>query len=119
MASKVDWYYHRPGCTTCGKSQNFLNHRKIEVKETVNALKVRFEPKQALEMVRGASRVIVAKGKKVVSFDMMHDPPDDETLLAHILGPSGKLRAPVIRRGSTLLIGFAEAEFARVLDGGK
>ena len=45
------------------------------------------------------------------------DPPDDETLLAHIIGPSGKLRAPVIRRGSTLLIGFAEDEFAKVLGG--
>jgi hypothetical protein len=46
---------------------------------------------------------------------MKRDPPDDETLLAHIIGPSGKLRAPVIRRGSTLLIGFAEEEFAKVL----
>ena len=111
----VDWYYHRPGCTTCGKSQSFLNRRKIDVKETVNAAKVRFAPREALELVRGAGRVVVAKGKKVVTFDMKRDPPDDETLLAHILGPSGKLRAPVIRRGSTLLIGFAEEEFARVL----
>jgi arsenate reductase-like glutaredoxin family protein len=115
MASKVDWYYHRPGCITCGKSQSFLNRRKIDVKETVNAAKVRFEPAEALKMARGASRVVVAKGKKVVTFDMKHDPPDDETLLAHIIGPSGKLRAPVIRRGSTMLVGFAEQEFARVL----
>ena len=57
----------------------------------------------------------MAKGKKVLDFDMKHDPPDDETLLAHIIGPSGKLRAPVIRHGSTLLIGFAEDEFAKVL----
>ncbi len=50
-----------------------------------------------------------------LDYDMKRDPPDDETLLAHIIGPSGKLRAPVIRRGSTLLIGFAEDEFAKVL----
>jgi len=111
----VDWYYHRPGCTTCGKSQAFLEKKKLEVKEQVNAGKIRFEPKQALELVRQANRVIVAKGKKVVDFDMKRDPPDDETLLKHIIGPSGKLRAPVIRRGSTLLIGFAEDEFAEVL----
>ncbi len=59
--------------------------------------------------------MIVAKGKKVVDFDMKRDPPDDEMLLKHIIGPSGKLRAPVIRQGSTLLIGFAEDEFAKVL----
>ena len=100
---------------TCKKSQEFLANRKIAVKETVNGAKVRFEPDAALELVRQASRVVVAKGKKVVDFDMKRDPPDDETLLKHIIGPSGKLRAPVIRRGSTLLIGFAEGEFAKVL----
>jgi arsenate reductase-like glutaredoxin family protein len=114
MAS-VDWYYHRPGCATCGKSQAFLERQKFAVKETVNAAKIRFEPAAALELARQASRVVVAKGKKVLDFDMKRDPPDDETLLAHIIGPSGKLRAPVIRRGSTLLIGFAEDEFAKVL----
>jgi arsenate reductase-like glutaredoxin family protein len=115
MASVVDWYYHRPGCTTCGKSQAFLERKKLVVKEQVNAAKVRFEPAAALELVRQAGRIVVAKGKKVVDFDMQRDPPDDETLLAHIIGPSGKLRAPVIRRGSTFLIGFAEDEFAKVL----
>jgi arsenate reductase-like glutaredoxin family protein len=114
MAS-VDWYYHRPGCTTCGRSQAFLERKKLAVKEQVNAAKIRFDPKQALELVRQAGRVVVAKGKKVVDFDMKRDPPDDETLLKHIIGPSGRLRAPVIRRGSTLLIGFAEDEFAEVL----
>ena|ERR1700685_2310275 len=113
--AKLDWYYHRPGCTTCGKSQDFLARKKIDVDETVNAAKVRFDPKQALELARGASRVVVAKGKKVVSFDMRKDPPDDDVLLAHLLGPSGKLRAPVMRRGSTLLVGFAEDEFAKIL----
>jgi arsenate reductase-like glutaredoxin family protein len=100
---------------TCGKSQEFLAKRKISVKETVNAKKVRFESAAALVLVRLAERVVIAKGKKIVDFDMKRDPPDDETLLAHILGPSGNLRAPVIRRGSTLLIGFAEDEFAKVL----
>ncbi len=119
MGSRIDWYYHRPGCTTCGKSQSFLQRRKIEVKELVNAAKVRFEPRQALEMARGASRIVVAKGKKVVTFDMKKDPPDDETLLKHLIGPSGKLRAPVIRRGSTMLVGFDEEHFDRVLDPGK
>jgi arsenate reductase-like glutaredoxin family protein len=114
--TKVDWYYHRPGCVTCKKSQDFLERSGIDVKETVNAVKTRFDPAEALQMARGASRIVVARGKNVVAFDMKRDPPDEETLLKHLIGPSGKMRAPAIRRGSTLLIGFNEEEFARVLN---
>ena len=51
---------------------------------------------------------MVAKGKKVVTFDLRKDLPDDETLLAHLLGPTGNLRAPTLRRGKTLYVGFSE-----------
>lgn len=58
----------------------------------------------------------MAKGKKVVAFDLKKDKPDDETLLAHMLGPTGNLRAPTIRKGKTLLVGFNEDVYADVLD---
>jgi hypothetical protein len=59
-------------------------------------------------------KVFVAKGKKVVSFDMKA-PPDDETLVAHLLGPTGNLRAPTLRRGRTLLVGFSAEAYQQVL----
>jgi len=59
--------------------------------------------------------VLVAKGKKIVSFDMKEDPPDRETLLAHLLGPTGNLRAPTLRRGKTLLVGFNDELYRQVL----
>ncbi|MBL8798867.1 MAG: hypothetical protein JNM56_33595 [Planctomycetia bacterium] len=62
-------------------------------------------------MAKTAERIVVAKGKKVVTFDMKQ-PPDDDTLAAHLLGPTGNLRAPTIRRGRTLLIGFNEEAYA-------
>lgn len=49
----------------------------------------------------------VAKGKKIVTFNMKKDPPDDDTLLAHLLGPTGNLRAPTIKQGKTLYVGFS------------
>jgi arsenate reductase-like glutaredoxin family protein len=55
--------------------------------------------------------VIVAKGKKVVTFDMKKDAPDDDTLLAHLLGPTGNLRAPTLRMGKTLLVGFSDEAY--------
>jgi hypothetical protein len=59
----------------------------------------------------------VGRGKKVVTFDMRKDPPDDETLLAHLLGPTGNLKAPTLRKGKTLLVGFSEEAYREALGG--
>jgi hypothetical protein len=48
---------------------------------------------------------------------MKTDPPDAETLLAHLLCPSGNLRAPTLRVGETLLVGFKEEAYREVLGG--
>jgi hypothetical protein len=70
---------------------------------------------QALELARSAARVVVGRGKKVVTFDMKKDPPDDDTLAAHLLGPTGNLKAPTVRVRDTLLVGFSEAAYRQVL----
>ena len=49
---------------------------------------------------------MVAQGKKVRTFNMKSDAPDDAELLKLMLGRSGSLRAPTLRRGTTLLVGF-------------
>ena len=61
-----------------------------------------------MELAAGASQVWVAKGKKVVHFDMKKDSPDDDTLAKHLLGPTGNLRAPTLRVGKKLIVGFNE-----------
>jgi hypothetical protein len=71
-------------------------------------------PADALELARKVDRVIAAKGKKVTSF-AMPDNPDDETLLEHLLGPTGNLRAPAAMVGRTLVIGFSEDVYREVL----
>ena len=57
----------------------------------------------------------MAKGKKVVTFDMKKDPPDEATLLKHLLGPTGNLRAPTIQTGTTLLVGYHDEAYRSVL----
>lgn len=84
--------------------------------EETSATKERKGAKEALELARSVSQIVVARGKKVVTFDMQADPPDDETLLAHLLGPTGNLRAPTIRKGKTLLVGFSEEAYKEVLE---
>ena len=57
----------------------------------------------------------MAKGKRVVRFDLKKDAPDEETLRKHLLGPTGNLRAPTIRKGKTMIVGFNEEVYADML----
>jgi hypothetical protein len=67
-------------------------------------------------LAKTADKIIVVKGKKVVTFEIGKDcPPDDDTLAAHLLGPTGNLRAPTIRRGKTLVVGFNEEAYRQYL----
>jgi hypothetical protein len=81
----------------------------------VDAGKERKGRDEAIRLARSADTVVVAKGKKVVTFDMKGAPPDDDTLAAALLGPSGNLKAPTLRVGATLLVGFGEAAYRQVL----
>jgi hypothetical protein len=52
----------------------------------VDATKDRRGREQALELALAAAVVVVGRGKKVVTFDIKKEPPDDDTLAAHVLG---------------------------------
>jgi hypothetical protein len=82
----------------------------------VDAKKVRKGRDEALALARTVERVVVAKGKKVTVFDMK-TPPDDDTLAAALLGPTGNLRAPTLRLGETLIVGFGEPAYEQELGG--
>jgi arsenate reductase-like glutaredoxin family protein len=100
---------------TCGRAQEFLARENVSVKVQADAKKVRFDREAALALARQADEIWVAKGKSLVHVDLRRDPPTDEALAALILGPSGNLRAPALRRGGKLLIGFDPATYAAVL----
>ncbi len=100
---------------TCGKTQGFLARVKIETAEQVDAKKVRMGPEQALGVLKGVDQLYVAKGSKVVHLDLKKDRPERATLLGLLLGPSGNLRAPTLRKGRILLVGFDEPTYKAVL----
>ena len=64
-------------------------------------------------MAKTAGTIHVARGKKVVTIDM-RDPPDDDTLAGLLLGPSGNLRAPTLRKGKVLYVGFSEEAYRKL-----
>ncbi len=87
------------------------------VGETVDAAKARQDRDAALRLAKSVRRVVTGRGKNVVTFDMKKSPPDDDTLAANILGPTGNLKAPTLRIGDTLLVGFNEEAYKQVLGG--
>jgi arsenate reductase-like glutaredoxin family protein len=99
----------------CKNAQGFLEAQRLKIQDTEDARRKPHGPEEALALARSADRVVVARGKKVVTFDMKADPPDDETLLAHLLGPTGNLRAPTLRRGKTLVVGFSAETYRQEL----
>lgn len=72
--------------------------------------------KDALSLLDGVSELLVARGRKTLRFDLAAgERPDEETLLSLLLGRSGKLRAPAVRVGSRLVVGFGEEMYQSVL----
>lgn len=62
--------------------------------------------------MKAASKVYVAKGKKVEEFD-----PGGRAgakVVAAMLGPTGNLRAPCLRVGKTVIVGFNEELYAKI-----
>ena len=81
----------------------------------MDANKTRIGEADALQLLGGIEKLVAMKGKRVEEFDLKHDRPDDGTLLARLLGPTGNLRAPTARVGKTLLVGFNQEAYRSVL----
>ena len=64
-------------------------------------------------MAAKARTVIVAKGKKVTEFKVKGEPADE--VVDAMLGPTGNMRAPTLRSGSTLLVGYNEEAYQSAL----
>lgn len=56
-----------------------------------------------------------AKGKKVVQVDLKKDELSTEEQLKLVLGPTGNLRAPTLKVGKKLVVGFNEDMYTDVL----
>jgi len=59
--------------------------------------------------------VYVAKGKKIVHLDLKREKPARAQLLGLLLGPTGNLRAPTLRKGRKLIVGFDEDTYKKLL----
>jgi len=100
---------------TCKKTQEFLAQEKIEAVEMVDAKKNTVSAARALALAREVDEIVATRGRQVIRVDLRKEKPDAETLKKLLIGPSGNLRAPTLRMGKTLLVGFDEETYRKLL----
>ncbi len=88
------------------KSQEFLAKKKVSIASRTSTRQQVYTEADARSLLKGIDRLVSGKGKKVVTVDLRKTKPVWSELAPLMLGPTGNLRAPVIRVGSTLVIGF-------------
>ncbi len=96
---------------SCKKAWEVLTNNKIEVSEEVNANKNPINGENILVVVKDATEVIVASGKKTLVFDPVKD---REAMLAKIQGRTGNLRAPSLRVKGRMYIGYNEDMYSKI-----
>ncbi len=83
--------------------------------EKVDAKKATIKGDAALGILKHVDRVYATRGQRVIQVDLRRDRPDRATLRTLLIGPSGNLRAPTLRVGRTLLVGFDGEMYDEVL----
>jgi hypothetical protein len=87
----------------------------VQVASQVDARKATIRGEAALAVLKGVDELYVMKGTKVVHVDLTEEKPAKAELLSLLLGPTGNLRAPTLRKGRTLLVGFDAKTYGKVL----
>ncbi len=109
----IDWAYLRKGWASCNKAQAVFAEKNITITTEVNAGKEKIAGDDAWNLLQSASEIVIGRGKKFSVFDPAGD--DQEAILKQALGRTGNLRAPTLKLGKKLIIGFSEDMYAQHL----
>lgn len=85
---------------SCERTRVVLEKKKVEIAEERPARKQPLTDKEAKALLASVTKVIVAKGKASREIAAADATLDD------LRGNTGNFRAPMIRKGKTLLVGF-------------
>ena len=68
---------------------------------------------EVLDLVKQVHTIYAIVGKKMVTFDLKKRTPSKAELFKAVCR-NGKLRAPALRNGKTLIVGFDEETYTRL-----
>lgn len=92
-----------------------MAQRGLAAREVVDARKTKIGKPQLAALLRGSNLVVASKGARSVDFNLRKDPPVEKVLYENLIGPTGNLRAPALRLGKTLVVGFHEERWKSLL----
>ena len=81
----------------------------------MDARKSTLKEDEALALVRDIDEIYSMKGKNIIHLDLKKEKPDNTALAGILLGPTGNLRAPTLRKGRTLIVGFDLETYEKLL----
>jgi arsenate reductase-like glutaredoxin family protein len=88
----------------------------VQAITTVNAKSAALGKDEALKLAASANEIYASKGTKTVHLDLKKEKPSSDRIASIMLGPTGNLRAPTVKIGKTLIIGFDEETYNRLLN---
>ena len=80
----------------------------------MDAKKETHQKDKALQVLKKATQLRAAKGKKIVEVDLKKTELTEDEILKLILGPTGNLRAPTLLKGKTMVVGFNDQMYQDV-----
>lgn len=90
--------------------QEVLDTNNIQADNQSDARKDKLEADAVWKMMESAEQIVVAKGKKVETFEPNDNLRDD--ILSAVLGRSGSLRAPTAQVGNVFYVGYNDTIYS-------
>lgn len=95
----------------------FLADVDVQIKSEDDARKTRLDQSDVEKLLEEVREVWVAKGKKYERFRLDSESVDRQELIRKVMGPSGNLRAPTLRLGKKLVVGFHPEMYQELFGG--
>ncbi len=98
---------------SCTKAQEALEKANVAVTEVVDARKEVLKADGAWDLFKSAGSVHVGRGKKTVEYSP--DTESKEEILKVSLGRTGNLRAPTLRVGKNIYVGYNDSMYQELI----
>ena len=105
----VDWLYARPGCESCAKARAELGRRRSAIRAE-RSTREPLTDAEARELLATVTDVWIARAGKA------ERRAAGAVAVADLKGPTGGIRAPLLRRGRSLFVGFGAATLKEWLE---
>ncbi|PIE56193.1 MAG: hypothetical protein CSA34_05655 [Desulfobulbus propionicus] len=87
--------------------------KNVTISESADARKTKIEKDQAWDLFTGVQEVVIGRGKNFTVFTPNQE--NQEDILKQALGRSGTLRAPTLRIGDRVIVGYSEPMYKKYI----